>query len=54
LLSYGVAYAHGFAFGIGLKAIEASVGITLGLAFLVHEGVSLQTLRQSRSPVVPG
>ena len=27
LVQYGVAYAHGFAFGIGLQAIEASVGV---------------------------
>ena len=31
LVSYGVAYAHGVAFGIGLQAIEASVGVGVGL-----------------------
>jgi uncharacterized membrane protein YbhN (UPF0104 family) len=45
LLRYGVDYAHGFAFGIGLQAIEASVGILLGLVFLAHEGFSFATLR---------
>jgi hypothetical protein len=46
LLRYGVDYAHGFAFGIGLQAIEASVGILLGLVFLAHEGFSFATLRR--------
>jgi uncharacterized protein (TIRG00374 family) len=45
LQSYGVAYANGVAFGFGLQAIEASVGIGLGLAFLAHEGLSFATLR---------
>ena len=31
LVHYGVAYAHGVAFGIGLQAIEASVGVGVGL-----------------------
>ena len=31
LVNYGVAYARGFAFGIGLQAIEASVGVGVGL-----------------------
>ena len=31
LRRYGVAYAHGVAFGFGLQAIEASVGIGVGL-----------------------
>jgi uncharacterized protein (TIRG00374 family) len=43
--SYGVAYAHGVAFGFGLQAIEASVGIGVGLLFLAHEGLSLAMLR---------
>src|SRR5207248_309885 len=30
LRSYGVAYGKGFAFGIGLQAIEASVGVGIG------------------------
>jgi glycosyltransferase 2 family protein len=46
LLSYGVAYAHGFAFGIGLQAIEASVGVGLGLVFLAREGISFTMLRR--------
>jgi uncharacterized membrane protein YbhN (UPF0104 family) len=45
LVSYGVAYAHGFAFGIGLQAIEASVGVGVGLLFLAHEGLSFAMLR---------
>ena len=46
LLSYGVAYAHGFAFGIGLQAIEASVGVGLGLFYLAREGFSFAMLRR--------
>jgi uncharacterized membrane protein YbhN (UPF0104 family) len=46
LLSYGVAYAHGFAYGIGLQAIEASVGIGLGGFFLAREGFSFAMLRR--------
>ena len=45
LVSYGVPYAKGFAFGIGLQAIEASVGVGIGLAFLAREGLSFATLR---------
>ena len=46
LLSYGVAYPHGFAFGIGLQAIEASVGVGLGLLFLEREGFSFAMLKR--------
>jgi glycosyltransferase 2 family protein len=46
LRSYGVAYATGIAFGLGLQVIEMSVGIGLGLIFLMREGLSLATLRQ--------
>ena len=46
LVSYGVAYARGFAFGIGLQAIEASVGIGVGLLFLAREGLSYATLKE--------
>ena len=46
LLPYGVGYAHGFAFGIGLQAIEAGVGIALGLVFLAREGFSFAMLRR--------
>ena len=46
LLSYGVRYAHGFAFGVGLQAIEASVGVGLGLFYLAREGFSFANLRR--------
>jgi uncharacterized protein (TIRG00374 family) len=46
LRQYGVRYAKGFAFGIGLQAIEASVGVGIGLVFLAREGLSLATLRE--------
>jgi len=46
LLPYGVAYPHGFAFGIGLQAIEASVGIGLGGLFLAREGFSFAMLKR--------
>ncbi|HET7129750.1 MAG TPA: lysylphosphatidylglycerol synthase transmembrane domain-containing protein [Gaiellaceae bacterium] len=45
LVNYGIAYAHGIAFGIGLQAIEACVGIGIGLVFLAREGLSFATLR---------
>jgi uncharacterized protein (TIRG00374 family) len=45
LTNYGVEYAHGVAFGIGLQAIEASVGVGVGLMFLAREGLSYGTLR---------
>jgi uncharacterized membrane protein YbhN (UPF0104 family) len=47
LIGYGIPYTHGFAFGIGLQAIEASVGITFGTAFFLHEGLSLTHLRST-------
>jgi uncharacterized protein (TIRG00374 family) len=43
--SYGVAYAHGVAYGFGLQAIEASVGVGVGLLFLAREGLSFAMLR---------
>ena len=46
LVSYGVAYARGFAFGIGLQAIEASVGVAFGLIFLAREGLSFAMLKR--------
>jgi uncharacterized membrane protein YbhN (UPF0104 family) len=46
LTRYGVSYARAFAFGIGLQAIEASVGIGFGLLFLAREGLSFATLRR--------
>lgn len=48
LTGYGVAYAHGIAYGLGLQAIEASVGIGVGLLFFIHEGVSLANLKLLR------
>jgi uncharacterized membrane protein YbhN (UPF0104 family) len=45
LVAYGVAYAHGFAYGIGLQAIESSVGYALGAVFLVREGLTIGGLR---------
>jgi glycosyltransferase 2 family protein len=42
---YGVAKARGIAFGFGLQAIEASVGIGVGLIFLAREGLSVAMLR---------
>jgi uncharacterized protein (TIRG00374 family) len=45
LVAYGIDYAHGFAFGIGLQAVEISVGVAVGLLFLAREGLSLAMLR---------
>jgi uncharacterized protein (TIRG00374 family) len=45
LLQYGVFYARGVAYGIGLQAIEASVGIGVGLLFLAREGLSYTMLK---------
>ena len=46
LVSYGVPYAKGFAFGIGLQAIEMSVGVGIGFLFLAREGLSYAMLRR--------
>jgi glycosyltransferase 2 family protein len=46
LAQYGVAYGKGFAFGLGLQAIEASVGIGIGTIFLAREGLSYGTLKE--------
>jgi glycosyltransferase 2 family protein len=43
--SYGVPTAVGVAYGFGLQAIEASVGIGVGLIFLAHEGLSFAMLK---------
>jgi uncharacterized membrane protein YbhN (UPF0104 family) len=43
--SYGVATAVGVAYGFGLQAIEASVGVGVGLIFLAREGLSFAMLR---------
>ena len=55
LVGYGVAYARGFAFGVGLQAIEASVGIGVGTIFLAREGLSYATLKEMEDsePVAP-
>ena len=45
LLQYGVAYEKGIAYGFGLQAIEASVGVGAGLLFLAKEGLSFASLR---------
>jgi glycosyltransferase 2 family protein len=50
LLSYGVATAHGVAFGVGLQAIESSVGIGMGMIFLAREGLSYATLKEMPEP----
>ncbi len=46
LRQYGVAYGRGIAFGFGLQAIEASVGVAVGLLFLAREGLSFAGLRE--------
>jgi hypothetical protein len=48
-VGYGVSYSVGVAYGFGLQAIEASVGIGVGLLFLAREGLSFAMLR-----VMPG
>ena len=45
LVGYGVAKAKGIAYGFGLQAIEASVGVGVGLLFLAREGLSFAMLR---------
>jgi uncharacterized membrane protein YbhN (UPF0104 family) len=45
LRQYGVTVAKGIAFGFGLQAIEASVGVGVGLIFLAREGLSFAMLR---------
>ena len=45
LTAYGITYSHGFAYGIGLQAIESSVGYVGGVVFLVREGLTLGRLR---------
>ena len=46
LRSYGVATGTALAFGFGLQAIEASVGVGVGLMFLAREGLSFAMLRR--------
>ncbi|HET7571454.1 MAG TPA: lysylphosphatidylglycerol synthase transmembrane domain-containing protein [Gaiellaceae bacterium] len=45
LVGYGVAYGTGIAYGFGLQAIEASVGVGVGLLFLAREGLSFAMLK---------
>jgi glycosyltransferase 2 family protein len=59
LVNYGVQYAKGVAFGVGLQAIEASVGVGVGLIFLAREGLSYAVLKEmdegpDEDPVIPG
>jgi uncharacterized membrane protein YbhN (UPF0104 family) len=51
LVGYGIPYAQGFAFGLGLQVIEASVGIGFGLVFLGREGLSFAALRRMPAAV---
>jgi hypothetical protein len=46
LVSYGVAYARGFAYGLGLQVLEMSVGVGVGLVFLAREGLSFAMLKR--------
>jgi uncharacterized membrane protein YbhN (UPF0104 family) len=46
LRSYGVDAATAIAYGFGLQAIEASVGVGVGLMFLAREGLSYAMLRR--------
>jgi uncharacterized membrane protein YbhN (UPF0104 family) len=46
LVSYGVAYTTGFAYGIGLQMLEMSVGVGVGLLFLAREGLSVAMLKR--------
>jgi glycosyltransferase 2 family protein len=46
LAQYGIAYGKGFAYGLGLQAIEASVGIGIGTLFLAREGLSYAMLKE--------
>jgi uncharacterized membrane protein YbhN (UPF0104 family) len=46
LVSYGVAYTTGFAYGLGLQMLEMSVGVGIGLLFLAREGLSFATLKR--------
>jgi uncharacterized membrane protein YbhN (UPF0104 family) len=52
LVSYGVAYTTGFAYALGLQVLEMSVGVGVGLVFLMREGLSLETLKHIPEPAV--
>ena len=49
---FGVAYANGLAFGIGLQATETTIGVTLGLICLAREGMSLADLKRTPATAV--
>ena len=49
LRSYGVPAGKAIAYGFGLQAIEASVGVGVGLIFLAREGLSFAMLRRMPS-----
>ena len=53
LVSYGVAYTTGFAYGLGLQMLEMSVGVGVGLAFLAREGISFAMLRRMPDQTEP-
>ena len=46
LVSYGVDYGTGFAYGLVLQAVEMSVGVGVGLVMLAREGLSFASLRR--------
>jgi uncharacterized protein (TIRG00374 family) len=46
LASYGVPAGKAIAYGFGLQAIEASVGVGVGMLFLAREGLSFAMLRR--------
>jgi glycosyltransferase 2 family protein len=46
LSSYGVPAGKAIAYGFGLQAIEASVGVGVGMLFLAREGLSFAMLRR--------
>jgi uncharacterized membrane protein YbhN (UPF0104 family) len=46
LHSYGVPVGKAIAYGFGLQAIEASVGVGVGMIFLAREGLSFAMLRR--------
>lgn len=53
LVSYGVAYTTGFAYGLGLQILEMSVGVGVGIAFLTREGISFAALRRMPDQTEP-
>ena len=52
--AYAVDYGHGIAFGVGMQAIEVSVGVSLGLFFLAREGLSVGVLKRMPDAGEPG